>query len=37
VTADPGIIVSVVAHPENIYDGQSEPEVLELAEAIMGE
>ena len=37
VTADTGIIVSVVAHPENIYDGHTLPEVLELAEAVMGE
>ena len=36
VTADTGIIVSVVAHPKNIYDGHTLPEVLELAEAVMG-
>lgn len=36
ITAESGIIVSAVSHPKNIYDGHTLPEVLELAEAIMG-
>ncbi|MDC0325476.1 IS5 family transposase [bacterium] len=37
ITAESGIIVSAVAHPKNIYDGHTLPEVLELAEAVMGQ
>jgi IS5 family transposase len=37
ITAESGVIVSAVSHPKNIYDGHTLPEVLELAEAIMGQ
>ena len=36
MTRTHGVIVAAVAHPENIYDGHTLPEVLGLAEAVMG-
>ena len=36
MTKEKGVIVAAVAHPENIYDGHTLPEVLEVTEAIMG-
>lgn len=36
MTKDTGVIVAAVAHPENIYDGHTLPEVLEVTESIMG-
>ena len=36
MTKDSGIIVSAVAHKTNQFDGHTLPEVLELADAIMG-
>lgn len=37
MTKDTGIIVSAVAHKTNQFDGHTLPEVLELADAIMGQ
>ena len=37
MTKDSGIIVSAVAHKTNQFDGHTLPEVLELADAIMGQ
>ena len=36
MTKDAGVIVVAVAHPENIHDVHTQPEVLEVTEAIRG-
>ena len=35
ITKDAGVIVGAVAHPQNIYDGHTLPEVLDQVEAVM--
>ncbi len=36
MTKESCVIVAAVAHPENIYDGHTLPEVLQMAEAVQG-